>query len=219
MRFHIRSAQRGMTLIELLVTMVLMGFIVSLMSGAFVQIAQMLRISSEHGNGFSGRWTQSRALQDIVANLVPEPDLLKPLEGTTARISLTTMALPPVANGIAQRAKLELVSSEYSPGAPMSTVLQVTAEPPSTDTFARSDAKPFELARFNGRLIFVYVDDKGKESRQWPPFGAEKPGKLPKAIGLRDESKQGNLVQLANYEGPVEGKLNDGIVGMFGATP
>ena len=38
--------QRGLTLIELLVTMVLLGFIVALMSGAFVQIAQKLRISS-----------------------------------------------------------------------------------------------------------------------------------------------------------------------------
>lgn len=216
---RIKSGERGMTLIELLVTMVLLGFIVALMSGSFVQIAQMLRISSEHGNGFSGRWTQSRALQDIVANLVAEPDLLKPLEGTAARISLTTLALPPVASGIAQRAKLELVTSDYSPGAPDSTVLRVTEMPNSTDAFAATEAKPFELARFNGRLIFVYVDDKGKESREWPPFGAEKTNKLPKAIGLRDESRQGNLVQMANYEGVVESKSAAGLVGMFGATP
>ncbi len=217
--FRVQSAQKGMTLIELLVTMVLLGFIVALMSGAFVQIAQMLRISSEHGNGFSGRWTQSRALQDIVANLVAEPDLLKPLEGTDVRISLTTLALPPVANGVAQRARLELLTSNYSADAPTSTVLQVTATSSASDAFARSDAKPFELARFNGRLFFVYVDEKGKESRQWPPFGAEKSNKLPSAIGLRDESRQGNLVQLANYEGLIEDKATAGLKGMFGGIP
>ena len=215
----VKLTQRGMTLIELLVTMVLLGFIVALMSGAFVQIAQMLRISSEHGNGFSGRWTQSRALQDIVANLVPEPDVPKPLEGTAARISLTTLALPPVASGIAQRATLELVTSNYSAEAPMTTVLQVTAATASTDAFARTDAKPFELARFNGRLFFVYVDEKGKESRQWPPFGADSTNKLPNAIGLRDEAKQGSLVQLANYEGRIQDKAALGLGAMFGVTP
>ena len=44
--------QRGLTLIELLVTVVILSFTVALMSGAFGQIAQMLRVSTEHSNGF-----------------------------------------------------------------------------------------------------------------------------------------------------------------------
>ena len=40
------NTQHGLTLIELLVTVVILSFTVALMSGAFSQIAQMLRIST-----------------------------------------------------------------------------------------------------------------------------------------------------------------------------
>ena len=109
--------QRGLTLIELLVTMVLLGFVVALMSGAFVQIAQMLRISSEHGNGFSGRWTQSRGLQDAVANMLPDPAYDIPLVGSSARMTFTTLALPPLADGVARLAKLILKTNAFAPDA------------------------------------------------------------------------------------------------------
>lgn len=207
--------QRGLTLIELLVTMVLLGFIVALMSGAFVQIAQMLRISSEHGNGFASRWTQSRALQDMVANLAADPELPNPLEGTAARIQLTTLALPPAASGTPQRATLELKTSGYSADADITTVLQVAGTPVS---FGAAEVKPFELARYRGRLVFVYLDATGKESRQWPPLGATQLNKLPSAIGLRDEAKQSALVQLAYYEGLTAAKIGGTLSGMFGGA-
>lgn len=206
--------QRGLTLIELLVTMVLLGFIVALMSGAFVQIAQMLRISSEHGNGFSSRWTQSRAMQELVANLAVDPELPKPLEGTATRVELTTLSLPPAASGKPQRATLELKTSDYSAEADATTVLQVARAPVS---FGSAAVKPFELARYRGRLVFVFLDASGKESRQWPPLGATQLGKLPSAIGLRDEAKQNALVQLAYYEGVTVAKTGGTLSGMFGA--
>lgn len=211
-----QRGQRGLTLIELLVTMVLLGFIVALMSGAFVQIAQMLRISSEHGNGFSSRWTQSRALQDLVANLAADPELPKPLEGTAARIELTTLSLPPAASGAPQRATLELKTGDYSAEADATTVLQVAGTPVS---FGSAAVKPFELARYRGRLVFVFLDATGKESRQWPPLGATQLGKLPSAIGLRDEARQNALVQLAYYEGVTVAKTGGTLSGMFGAPP
>lgn len=206
--------QRGLTLIELLVTMVLLGFIVALMSGVFVQIAQMLRISSEHGNGFSSRWTQSRALQDMVANLAVDPELPKPLAGTASQIQLTTLALPPVASGAAQRATLELKASSYSADAETTTVLQVAGTPA---IFGNGEVKPFELARYSGRLVFVYLDHTGKEFRQWPPLGANQLNKLPSAIGLRDEAHQNKLVQLAYYEGQTVARSGGTLSGMFGA--
>ena len=96
--------------------MVLLGFVVALMSGAFVQIAQMLRISSEHGNGFSGRWTQSRAMQDMVANMLPDPAFDIPLVGKSGEMTFSTLALPPTANGVAQRATLVLKTSAFEIG-------------------------------------------------------------------------------------------------------
>jgi general secretion pathway protein J len=204
------ARQQGLTLIELLVTMVLLSFIVALMSSAFVQISQMLRISSEHGNGFSGRWVQSRALNDIVANMVVDPALPVPLTGAPTRVSLTTLSLPPSANGIAQRATLVLRS--VNDGA---TALQIA---PTLNTTARSEGIGFELARFTGRLSFIYLDAQGREHAQWPPLGATQLDKLPTAIGLRDAEKQGSLVQLAHYEGTVAAQRGSGLGALFGAT-
>ncbi len=207
--------QQGLTLIELLVTMVLLGFVVALMSGAFVQIAQMLRVSSEHSNGFSERWTQSRAMQDIVANLVPDPAQEIPLEGKSSNLTLTTLALPPRSDGVAQRAKLELKSGLYSAGEEAATILQVRA---ITDPPSFPEKSSFEIARYKGRLVFVYLDALDREYNQWPPLGATQVDRLPSAIGLRDESRQNSLVHIARYEGVISSKLNSGLEGMFGVT-
>jgi general secretion pathway protein J len=202
--------QQGLTLIELLVTMVLMGFIVALMSGAFVQISQMLRISSEHGNGFSGRWVQSRALNDIVGSLVADPALPIPLTGAPARVSLTTLALPPSVNGVAQRVTLELRAD--SSGA-TTLRLERLLEPG-----IRSEETMFELARFGGRLSFFYLDAQGNEHPQWPPSGATQTDKLPSAIGIRDSTRQGAVMQVAHYEGTPSARPSNGLGVMFGAT-
>ncbi len=194
--------------------MVLLGFVVALMSGAFVQIAQMLRISSEHGNGFSGRWTQSRALQDIVANMVADPSLDAPVTGTATRLTITSLSIPPVASGTAQRATLELRINNAASGE-STTVLEL---PALADALPSTQDKPFELARYNGRLRFIYLDHKGVEHRQWPALGTTQPEKMPVAIGLRDESEQNGLVQIAHYEGALSAKQGSGLAGFFGVT-
>jgi general secretion pathway protein J len=207
--------QHGLTLIELLVTMVLLGFVVALMSGAFVQIAQMLRISSEHGNGFSGRWTQSRSMQDLVSNMVPDPAYEIPLVGKATVMTLTTLALPPHAKGVAQRATLSLNTNAFAAGTEETTALQVN---PGNDVLIDSGKLLFEIARYKGRLIFVYVDASGREYRQWPPSGTIQTDKLPSAIGLRDESQQNRLVLIANYEGILSTKRGGGLEGLFGVS-
>lgn len=207
--------QSGLTLIELLVTMVLLGFVVALMSGAFVQIAQMLRISSEHGNGFSGRWTQSRAMQDMVANMLPDPAFDVPLVGKSGEFTFSTLAMPPTANGVAQRATLVLKTSAFVSEAQTTTAIQLS---PANLVTGKTDQLPFEVASYKGRLIFVYVDAKGLEHPQWPPAGTLQTDKLPSAIGLRDESQQGSLVQMARYEGILSSKRSGGLEGMFGVT-
>jgi general secretion pathway protein J len=208
-----KVTQQGLTLIELLVTMVLLGFVVALMSGAFVQIGQMLRVSAEHGNGFSGRWTQSRTLQEMIANMVPDPAIETPLVGLTTRMTFSTLATPLNANGTAQRISLELRTSSYVAGTSPSTTLHLfEASIPSNQ-----QNNPFELARYDGRLVFMYIDAQGKEHRQWPAQGASTPYKLPKAIGLLDESRQGKLTQIAHYEGEPIGKAPV-VSGLFGVS-
>ena len=201
------AKQHGLTLIELLVTMVLLGFVVALMSGAFVQIAQMLRISSEYGNGFAGRWVPTRTLQNIVANISQDPNETSPLLGAAERVIFSTLALPPNYNGIVQRATLELKRSNYVAGTETQSTLQLLQSNPNAPT---DQSKPQELAVFNGRLIFIYLDAQGKEFRQWPPQGTTQTDTLPSAIGLRDEADQGKIVQLAYYEGETTSKRSSG---------
>ncbi len=206
----IRNRQQGLTLIELLVTMVLLSFRVALMSGAFVQISQMLRISSEHGNGFSGRWVQSRALNDIVASMVADPALPIPLTGAPTRVSLTTLALPPSANGVSRRVALNLRTDNDG-----ATILLLE---PLLEPGTKSDEKMFELARFGGRLSFFYLDAQGQEHAQWPPSGTTQTDKLPLAIGIRDSTRQGAVMQVAHYEGTPSARPSNGLGVMFGAT-
>lgn len=213
MRLQSAVKQRGLTLIELLVTMVLLGFVVALMSGAFVQIAQMLRISSEHGNGFIGRWVPSRTLQDIVANLSPDPSEPNPVVGTAQRVTLSTLALPPSFSGAIKRATIEITQDSGTADTPAHstlTLLEAAADAPLSQT------KPVALGRFGGRLIFIYLDAKGREFRQWPPQGTTQPDKLPSAIGLRNEADQNKLLHLAYYEGEVTDKRSGGVGSMFG---
>lgn len=208
-----KVTQQGLTLIELLVTMVLLGFVVALMSGAFVQIGQMLRVSAEHGNGFSGRWTQSRSLQEMVANMVPDPDIETPFRGLSTRMNFSTLVTPFNASGSARPIALELRTSSYVAGTSPTTTLQML----ESSTPSSQQNRPFELARYEGRLVFAYIDAQGKQHKQWPVQGARPPYQLPKAVGLVDESRQDKLAQIAQYEGETVGKAPV-VSGLFGVS-
>jgi general secretion pathway protein J len=205
--------QTGLTLIELLVTMVLLSFVVILMSGAFVQIAQMLRISSDHGNGFTGRWVQSRVLQDIVANMIIDPVESEPFIGTDSRSRLTTLAIPPNQSGIGETATLELIRSPYSTAEDGTTRLEIIVQAKND---SRNLTRTFELGVFKGRLLFVYFDAQGNEFQQWPPSNFEKKDTLPSALGIRDQDQKGKILQIANFQGEVTNKPSGNLGTLFG---
>ena len=198
--------QRGLTLIELLVTVVILSFTVALMSGAFGQIAQMLRVSTEHSNGFLGRWNQSRALYDMVANMVIDPTLEQPFTGRPEQLDMVTLAMPDGPPGAARPARLLLKSSE---DADNSTDLLL-------DTSAsRNGSTTLKLTRFPGRLEFRYVDRQGEEHLQWPPFGVTANRPMPSGIVLKDLSNQRVIVRAAAFEGSLSPK-NNAIAQAFG---
>lgn len=187
-----QRCQHGMTLIELLVTVVILGFAVGIMSGAFSQIAQMLRVSTEQSNGFLGRWNQSRALYDMVSNMVIDPALEQPFSGQPMQLDMVTLALPDGPRGVARRARLRLNPSQ--------------TDDDSTDLLLENPAaadkpSPIALTRFPDRLEFRFVDHKGQEHTQWPPSGTAVYRALPSAILIRQVDGNRLVVRMAAYEG------------------
>lgn len=200
------NRQRGLTLIELLVTVVILSFTVALMSGAFGQIAQMLRVSTEHSNGFLGRWNQSRALYDMVANMVIDPTLEKPFTGQYQQLDMVTLALPDGPPGAARPARLQL-----KPATDTDNSTDLTLQNPA----APSSTPPLKLARLPGRLEFRFVDHQGQEHAQWPPNGVADYRPMPSAIVLKDTNSQRAIVRAAAYEGSLTPK-NNAIAQAFG---
>ena len=188
--------QRGLTLIELLVTMVILGFVITTLSGALSQISQMLRISSEQTHGFLGRWTQSRAIFDIVANMALDPTLDEPFKGAPERMELVSLSSPDAPVGEPRRLLLVL-----EPG-------QDRTEPVTRIKLTDLDAIPPVsnaqlLTAFKGRLEFRYLDKQQREHSQWPVSNAQQTQKLPSAVVLRDTGRQQILVRMAAYPGQV----------------
>ena len=195
-----RLQHRGMTLIELLVTVVILGFAVAIMSGAFNQIAQMLRVSTEHSNGFLNRWNQSRALYDMVSNMVIDPALEKPFTGQYQQLDIVTLALPDGPPGVARPARLRLKPAN--------------TDDENTDLLLINPAlnntsNPTRLTRFPGRVEFRFLDHKGQEHVQWPPNGVATYRALPSAILIRQIDNRRLLIRMATYEGNLNSKNNN----------
>lgn len=191
-----RAQQQGLTLIELLVTMVILGFVVATLSGALTQISQMLRISSEQTNGFLGRWTQSRALFDIVANMVPDPTQDEPFKGTPTRIELVSLSTPDSPLGQPRRLRLTLGPVKDQPRQTQIDISELDAD-------ASAPVQPQWLASFDGRVEFRYVDKQQKEHGQWPIANGQQSQQLPSAILLRDSDRPETVIRMAGYMGPI----------------
>lgn len=194
-----QAQQRGVTLVELLVTVVILSFAVALMSGAFSQIAQMLRVSTEQSNGFLGRWNQSRAMFDMVGNMVIDPTLEKPFLGQYDQLDMVTLALPDGPPGVARPARLRL---KHANDDDKSTDL-LLENPTAQGAIAAT-----RLTRFAGQLEFRYVDHRGQEQAQWPPTGIATYRPMPSAILIRQIDSHRLVVRAAAYEGNLSPKNN-----------
>jgi prepilin-type N-terminal cleavage/methylation domain-containing protein len=200
------TRQRGLTLIELLVTVVILSFTVALMSGALGQIAQMLRVSTEHSNGFLGRWNQSRALYDMVANMVIDPTLERPFTGQAEQVDMVTLALPDGPPGAARAARLRL-----KPATDASSSTDLLLESPAD----QSGQPALTLTRFPGWLEFRFIDHQGQEHARWPPSGVAIYRAMPSAVLLKDTESQQLVVRAAAFEGSLSPK-NNSIAQAFG---
>jgi general secretion pathway protein J len=180
-----RQAARGLTLVEMLVGMVILGFMLTLVSQAVQQVSQLVRAAESTTRKITGGWAGAWALQPTLANLVwPIEKLSDGFKGGSDRIDgFTTAPISGVGEGV-QAFTLEL---RRGPTAPGQTEVWATWETRETK---RTGEQPSQLVgKLDGMVQFAYVDQAGSASPVWPLLGG-KPAQadevaLPSAILLQ----------------------------------
>lgn len=188
----------GFTLVEMLVTLVIVGLVSALLWQTLGQVAQ-IETRLADGNALVERdalrraWVQ-QALAGIATDSASEPAL--PLRGDAQTLSLlTTMPPWPAAAGL-ERVTLRLRATE--PGAARDAAhITLWAERGTDDnTLAdrQSRTAPLALWSWTGRARFEYLGRDGRWLPQWPPpltQPGEIPMRLPLAVRIVDEGASG----------------------------
>jgi general secretion pathway protein J len=179
-----QNRQSGMTLIELLVSLVILGFVVSIMSGAFFQVAQVVRIAENVNGQFQSQWVRLHALTDLVGNLVIQ-DVERPFEGDSAGFSSYSLSLPQADWGHVQQFQTKLESNPQG----------------GTDlTLVSGNEKALVIASWAVSVKLEYLASDGSSQAMWPPFG-KVINEMPAGVVVRASSGEQLVQMIAPYAG------------------
>ena len=195
--------QAGLTLIELLVSLVILGFVVTIMSGAFYQVAQVVRIAENVNGNFQGQWVRLNALRDLVANLALPKNIEKPFTGNDTSFEAYTLAMPQGDWG-----QVTLATATLKPNADGGTDLSVSAE----------NMPPLIVSSWKMPVVLEYQTIQGTTESVWPPMSGKAEDALPRAVVIRAKSGEQRLQMLAVYDGvrKPEPDPSKGIARLFG---
>jgi prepilin-type N-terminal cleavage/methylation domain-containing protein len=213
-----KSLQRGLTMIELLATMVLMSMIMVLMSGALSQVSQVLRVSDAAQAGFLPKWRSERLLGEVVSQWVIDPQRsfeagLKKLEfvGEPELAKFNSFSLPWVIDGQSGSALLEVQRNADS-----STLwLKPWAQVLDTSPRAGSETPALELGKWPVPVVLRYVDELGQEFAQWPPNGVSQTRALPAGLRVRQADGAQPVLLGFSYEGHGDPVERNSLAGFF----
>lgn len=181
---------RGFTLVEMLVTLVLMALVSGLLWQALATVAQLegrLERTRTLSNGDQLRraWVE-QALLGVMTGTDGDP--LR-FTGSDRRLSAYT-SMPPWPGSLG----------------PEMMTLEIERDAKGQRLLARSSgrAAPLELWRWTGESgAFNYLDAAGNWLEAWPPAGARQAGPLPAAIRLRGPLGGPVLVPVVTTQGPM----------------
>ncbi len=191
------QAERGLTLVEMLVAMVILGFMLTLVSQAVQQVSQLVRAAEATTRTITGGWAGAWALQPTLSNLVwPIEQLDDGFKGTASRIDGFTNAPISGTNKGVQAFSLELRRNP--------TVRGQTEVWASSDSKRLGDSRAQLVASLDGVTEFAFVDQNGSLSPVWPPLTSKATGSdevaLPNAVVLR-RVDSGTAVMWFGFEG------------------
>ncbi|HOV97032.1 MAG TPA: type II secretion system protein [Thermomonas sp.] len=188
-RGGIRSVAHGFTLMEMLVTLVLIAFATMLM----FQMLGSYRVARERVQAQAGlidRQTLFQAwFRDSVHGLYAAPNLH--MEGSAEQFSGTTLN--------------PLYALEGTPTT-FAWQLHKAADGGTEVAYVEANQERWRL-RLQGAsgAHFIYVDAASKQTDRWPPqFGLINPEGLPALVGLVRDGADDGVSQLAAVLGPLE---------------
>lgn len=195
-----RRALRGLTLLELMVTLLIVSMAVGLLGQLMHQMAQVERRLEEEGMVASVQWAPRAALRGLVEATLPEyverPNLFTGDARQVRFSSAEAMSLPGSAHG---RVQLRFEGSSQSSGE-QRLVLQL--EDPSLDE--AQAARPAVLLAWHGEPGRIdYLDEQGRWQSQWP-YDREVLRRPPRIVRLHLPASQGGdlLLGIAATQGP-----------------
>ncbi len=191
-----RRAQRGLTLVEMLVAMVILGFVMTLVSEVVFQVSQVARAADAATRGTAARWGSGWSASGLIANLLAPPEIGDdpPFTGSNQQITgFTSQPLDGSDRGI-ERFELELRGSGDGS---RNTELQALASRPG-----RISREAAVVAVFPGRAEFRFVDQAGQAQLVWPaPTRSEQDDEaLPQAVIVRD-ADSGKTLMWYGFQG------------------
>lgn len=209
MRSSLGRRPRGLTLVELLVSMVILSLVMTLVAQAVYQVGQIVRVADESVIRIGERWRSGWSAQPVLLNLTaPREAGDRPLDGSPTKITGYTTQPPDGSDQGVQAFTLALQRDGSS-----STTLTYAAVSTS------AAASPQTVARWPGRLEFRYQGPNGQRTEQWPPWTrpARDTALLPNAV-LLVEADSGAVVLAFEVPGAGQRQAAEGVNPFGGPT-
>ena len=210
---RVKSAQRGLTLLELLLTLLIFSLVMGVFSQALVQVARFER-SFAAGTVL---WQQSRITGLAAADMVQGVRLQGTrgddgAKGQALRWESDAYAPLPGLTGVPLRMTLELRqvagdAKAWSLWAVYQTDAASIKPAPSAVGLASLGGPGMELARWEQPVRFEYVDARGQASEVWPTLGRADEGFLQTELlprTIRVVSERGQLMHAWQLRGAVQ---------------
>ena len=200
-----RATQAGLTLLELLLTVVIFSLVVTIFSQAIFQIGVFERASVYSMGGWQREWTKGFALDDYFKSQVLVPEAKLPQASGGPRF-FKTWWLERAGEATGRPVQVELALRALEPGKP------------DTGLFMQTQGAPeVQVAQWERSVSFEFVNGAGDVSDSWPVNStgpaAVTDEVLPRIVRLLDAKK--TLIHQWSFQGLTQ----PGLTGTGGAVP
>ncbi len=177
---------------ELLVAIVIFGFVMTLVSQTVYQVSHVVRAADGATRRLNEHWSSGWSASSLIANLAAPSDAPSPVLGGSAT-HLAGFSTQPLAD---RGLGVEAFELQLQPSDEGDRTLLLAAAPAQFPP-----ASPRLVASFPGRVEFAYADQTGTLSPTWPPT-TRKSGEeeLPHGVAVRD-ARSGKLVMWYAFQG------------------